>query len=357
VDVPFLRWIASVDDHAPRWAKPAGWVTANGVDDLILRAAETEVHEDDPAMIVLTSGQSASPKGVLHTHGAIVSKVHYLRGMLSYDATSDLVASMPFFWVGGLVMTLLTGMEIGARVVCADASTYRAANPIGASVGDKDARAALIDAGYVNNPALGMTETFGMYSWGLEPFVEAYPLATPLDYFEPGYAVEVLDSDGKPVADGESGEIAVRGPTVTRQLIKVARAEAFTEDGFYRTGDRGLRNGQRIHFLGRLGDMIKTSGANVAPQEVERELLGLVGVAAAYVAGLADEARGEIVAAAVVPETGAILDPEEVRAQLRERLSAYKVPRRIVILGREDVPLTPSQKIDRRALRALLADP
>jgi acyl-CoA synthetase (AMP-forming)/AMP-acid ligase II len=353
---PYLRWMVVAGGEVPGWAHGSSWVSEGGLPAELLGEAEREVHVDDAAMVVLTSGQSADPKGVVHAQGAIVSKIHYLRRMLGYTAESELVANMPFFWVGGLVMALLTGMETGGRVVCMDASTYRTAAPLGASVAGSAADAELAQLSYRSHPALGMTETFGMYSWGNEGRVAGYPLSAPMDYFEPGYTVEVLGADGKPVPDGGTGEIAVRGPTVTRQLLKVARSDSFTEDGFYRTGDRGLRSGTRIYFLGRLGDMIKTSGANVAPPEVEQELIALGGIASAYVAGVPDPDRGEAVAAAIVPEPGARLDGDDIRARLRERLSSYKVPRYVVVVDKADIPQTPSQKVDRRALRQLLTD-
>jgi acyl-CoA synthetase (AMP-forming)/AMP-acid ligase II len=184
--------------------------------------------------------------------------------------------------------------------------------------------------------------------------VAEHPIASPLDEFEPGYAVEVVGEDGKPVSDGEIGEIIVRGPTVTRQIVKTDREQTFTPDGFLHTGDRGQREGTRIHFVGRLGDMIKTSGANVAPPEVERELLEIDGIDAGYVVGISHPTRGQEVAAAVVPIPGAIIDPAQIRATLRERLSPYKVPRRIVVVSDEDIPRTPAQKIDRRALAQLV---
>jgi acyl-CoA synthetase (AMP-forming)/AMP-acid ligase II len=360
-EAPYLRWAVQDGEPdpepapAPSWAREAAWLSGTGVPDNVLTAAEHEVHGDDTAMIVLTSGQSAAPKGVFHTQAAITSKVHYLRSMLGYTADRTLMANMPFFWVGGLVMSLLTGMEIGARVVCQDATTYRLAAPIGATASVSPTAELMADCPPPNIASLGMTETFGMYSWGRERVVPAYPLCAPLDYFEPGYTVEVIDADGAPVPDGSSGEIAIRGPTVTRQLLKVPRSACFTEDGFYRTGDRGLRNGDRIHFLGRLGDMIKTSGANVAPPEVEHELIGLPGVAAAYVVDLPDPDRGSIVVAAVVCEPGAEVGPDQIRAGLKERLSSFKVPRYVEMLEQSEVPMTPSQKLDRRAFRELMA--
>jgi acyl-CoA synthetase (AMP-forming)/AMP-acid ligase II len=351
---PYLRWMVLLDaDGVPPWAHDSSWILGTGVPAAVLGAAEQEVHVDDPAMIVLTSGQSAAPKGVMHTQGVIAAKIHYLRAMLEYTADTPLVANMPFFWVGGLVMSLLTGMEIGARITCMDASSFRLSAPLGSTVAGEHGTSGVLS--YARIPALGMTETFGMYSWGNVAKVTGYPLAAPLDEIEPGYDIAILDEDDKPVPDGEAGQIAVRGASVTRQILKVARADSFTVDGFFRTGDRGVRNGRRVHFLGRLGDMIKTSGANVAPPEVEQELIALGGIAIAAVFGVPHDERGEMVIAAVAASPGVTLDPEDLKPRLRGRLSAYKVPRHFMIMSQEDMPLTPSQKVDRKALRTMFA--
>jgi acyl-CoA synthetase (AMP-forming)/AMP-acid ligase II len=146
-------------------------------------------------------------------------------------------------------------------------------------------------------------------------------VTSPLDVFEPGYDVKVVDEAGHPVADGEVSEILVRGSTVTRQLIKVRHADVFDADGFFRTGDRGLRDGGRIHFVGRLGDMIKTAGANVAPPEVERELVRLDGVEDAFVTGIDHPTRGQQVVAAVIWEGDTAFDAGPCRASCRTAFS------------------------------------
>ena len=117
----------------------------------------------------------------------------------------------------------------------------------------------------------------------------------------------------------------------------------------------GLVDGNRIHFVGRNGDMIKTAGANVSPAEVEMEMQQLDGVHSAYVVGLPDKERGQLVVAAVVPREGVALDFEDIEAKLRHRLSGYKVPRAYVAITREEVPLLHSNKVARRAVESLVA--
>ena len=356
VDAPFLRWVAVLGaDPVPAWACDEAWLTKHDeiVSRDLLAAAEREVHHDDECIAIYTSGQSADPKGVVHTHGSVMTKVHYLRGMMAFDESTVEHATMPFFWVGGLVMHLLSALETGGVVVCADRSSFGTRRVIG-NAGQDDEPDDLV-AGMTASPSLGMTETFGMYAWGNEPTADGSQIAAPLDFFQPGFEVRVVDAGRPDVADGERGEIIVRGPCVTRRLHKVARDEVFDRDGFYRTHDEGRVDGDRIHFLGRLGDMIKTSGANVAPAEVERALAALDDVMFAAVVGVDDDERGQAVAAVVVPEEGARIDPVELRERLRSSLSSYKLPRRILVLDSfAEVPMTPSFKVRKRELAALV---
>jgi acyl-CoA synthetase (AMP-forming)/AMP-acid ligase II len=354
-EAPYLRTIV-LDDSTARWARDFAWVSAAGAADVwteILAAAEREVFVDDDALCIYTSGQSADPKGVVHRQGTLVWKAHYLRDMFDFTDTTRTEVTMPFFWVGGLVMSLFPTMDAGGTTSCTERSSWGSVGVTGSSP------AAIVTSQYSSLrklPALGMTETFGLYSWGDEPPQDEYPIAAPMDVFEPGFEVRLVDDDGAIVPDGVPGEILGRGPTVTTRLQKVPRREAFDSDGFYRTGDRGVRHGTRINFLGRIGDMIKTSGANVSPAEVERELLAIDGVAVAHVVPLDDAKRHQVVAAAVVVEPGVELTADEIRAHLRDRLSVYKVPEIVVILDSADnVPMTPSLKVNRRALAALIA--
>jgi acyl-coenzyme A synthetase/AMP-(fatty) acid ligase len=204
--------------------------------------------------------------------------------------------------------------------------------------------------------SMGMTETLAPYAVGREVRAEGRPLAVPIDYFAPGYDVRVVGDDGEPVADGGIGEIQVRGYPVAPALHKIERAEGFTPDGFYRTGDLAQRDGARFHFVGRGGDMIKTAGANVSPAEVEEELMRLPGVHSAYVLGLPDEARGQLVVAAVVAREDAALDTAAIEGELRKRLSSYKVPRAYLEIAREEVPMMHSNKVYRRELARIVAE-
>ncbi len=139
-------------------------------------------------------------------------------------------------------------------------------------------------------------------------------------------------------------------------LYKQEREDVFDPDGFYRTGDAGYFDADGVlYFKGRLGDMIKTGGANVTPSEVEAVLVSFAEVKEAYVVGVPDPERGQNVAASVLLEPGAQADPEELRTRVKGELSAYKVPRHLFIEGDGALPFTDTGKIDKRRLEQLLA--
>jgi acyl-CoA synthetase (AMP-forming)/AMP-acid ligase II len=140
-------------------------------------------------------------------------------------------------------------------------------------------------------------------------------------------------------------------------LYKVEREDAFDTDGFYHTGDGGYFDEDGVlFFTARLGDMIKTAGANVSPREVEVVMDAFPEVQACFVVGVPDPVRGQNVAAALVLDSGRELSAEQARERLRKELSAYKVPRHFFFYAKQDLPFTDSGKIERRKLGALLSE-
>jgi acyl-CoA synthetase (AMP-forming)/AMP-acid ligase II len=200
--------------------------------------------------------------------------------------------------------------------------------------------------------ALGMTETCGPHTWtrleGALPEERRGSFGSAVD----GVSHRVVDPEtGAELSPGEFGEIWVRGYSLMQGLYKEERETVFEPDGFYRTGDAGYFDAEGIlYFKGRLGEMIKTGGANVTPSEVEQILVAYPEVKEAYVVGVADPERGESVEAAVVLEADHEIGGDALRARVKQELSAYKVPRHIVIYARETLPFTDTGKIDKRRL-------
>ena len=159
---------------------------------------------------------------------------------------------------------------------------------------------------------------------------------------------------GALLGTGETGAVEVKGYLMPGYRGDSARhnVEVLTEDGWFRTGDLGHLDAHgRFHFAGRSSEMIKRSGINVSPAEVEEALQQHPAVGLAGVTGLADAHKGEAIVAFVVPRPGSTVDAAALVAHCRERLSGYKVPD-IVCLA-EALPLTPTGKLMRRELKAL----
>ena len=338
---------------------------------------------DDAATIMFTSGSTAEPKGAVHTQRALAMAAIEDAAVLGLTPDDRTWGYMPFFFAGGLVAVALTTLSAGGAVVLQEvfepgetltilererASVFFAwphqaealiAHPRfattrlhlrkGVGANTKWA-AAIYPAEHSATSSFGMTET--------PPLCCAWPWNAPqvLRVSCHGPAVgsrELRIADpvtGRPLPVGQEGEICVRGPTVMRGYYKQDRAAAFDAEEFFHTGDLG-RVDERgaLHFIGRLKDVIKSGGANVAAAEVEAVLMAHPDVAAAYAIGVPDPSRGESVGAFVVPK--ASLDADALVAWSRERLASYKVPRFVWVRREEELPQKASGKADKSALR------
>jgi acyl-CoA synthetase (AMP-forming)/AMP-acid ligase II len=295
---------------------------------------------------------------------------------------------MPFFWVGGLTVNLLAVMTAGATQLTSSSQDAghildllereRATNVMAwphlaraiarhPSFAQRDLSSVRLGGLWEAWPperrpadptlvgsGLGMTETAGPHT-----IADNAPLPEhrrgSFGPPQPGMSHRVVDpATGEPTPGGDVGELQVRGDTLMSGMVRRERSDVFEPDGWYRTGDLvSLRDGH-IHFHGRLDDLIKTSGANVSPREVEDVLLRVPGVVSATVSGVSDSRRGQVVGAVVV--VSGPTDSELIRAAAREQLSSYKVPRVLVILTPTEVPMMSSGKVNRLAMIALLQD-
>jgi acyl-CoA synthetase (AMP-forming)/AMP-acid ligase II len=171
-----------------------------------------------------------------------------------------------------------------------------------------------------------------------------------------GTEVRIVDPDsGAPVPTGEEGQIQLRGPNLLRGVCGRSRSDVFTTDGWFPTGDRGrVDDAGWLWYRGRLDDMFKVKGATVYPSEVEGALRSLDAVRQAHVTDVEVDGGAAEVGAVVVTDEPV----DAVRAALRERLSAFKVPTRwIVTPDAGSVPMTATGKVDKAALRDLLGQP
>jgi acyl-CoA synthetase (AMP-forming)/AMP-acid ligase II len=157
---------------------------------------------------------------------------------------------------------------------------------------------------------------------------------------------------------GSVGEVWLRGYSLMLGFHKRERADTFTPDGWYRTGDAGrFDEDDHFYFTGRMGDLIKTSGMNVTPREVEEVLEAIPEVVLAFVAGIDHPVRGQDVVALVALRPGQSLDEETARAKVKEQIANYKVPRHIAVFADQNqLPWLDSGKLDRRQVTAMLAE-
>jgi long-chain acyl-CoA synthetase len=164
---------------------------------------------------------------------------------------------------------------------------------------------------------------------------------------------KVIDPEtGQEVPDGEEGEIVLKGPQVMKGYYQRPEATeaAFTEDGYFRTGDLGHRDADNYYYVsGREKDMILTGGYNVYPSEVEAVLYDHPEIHEAAVFGIPHDRKGETVAAALTTVGGSDLTAEAVKEYVLDEVAPYKHPRRVEI--REDLPKTGSGKIRKVELR------
>jgi acyl-coenzyme A synthetase/AMP-(fatty) acid ligase len=175
----------------------------------------------------------------------------------------------------------------------------------------------------------------------------------------PGCERQIIDAvTGVPLAVDEIGELRVRSLGMMAGYYNREREDCFDAEGWLRTGDRcSIDADGYLFFHGRQSELIKTSGANVSPREVELALQTWPEIAEAIVFGITDELRGEAVVAVVVPAAGVNVDELSVRTRLREEISHYKVPQRVLVVASADVPRTDSGKPRKGVLRDRLFAP
>lgn len=370
---------------------------AEAVPESLLDAVAARVQPGDDAVIVYTSGTSARPKGVLHVHRApcLQSWRFAVQQRLSPD--DRIWTSFPFFWSAGFAMIAGAAVAAGACLVLEEVfdagavlellERERVTYPVStlhqeSALADhpdaarRDLRALRMTRprsplrrfagpGWITtevDAAFGLTETFTS--------VTACPLGAPEAIRHhthgralPGSVVRIIDPlTGVELPPGEEGEIAVGGSTLMRGYHKEPDAKEpdagrIDAAGLFHSGDLGVIDQDGwLHWHGRSSRMIKTGGANVSPTEIEDELAAWGELALAVVVGVTDEQLGESVVLCAVLRDGHPVTEEQVRAHLRTRLAAYKVPRSVLFIGEEEIAFTGSEKVRLDSVRAFAAD-
>ena len=173
----------------------------------------------------------------------------------------------------------------------------------------------------------------------------------------PGDEIKVIDEQDRELPDGEAGELCVRGPTTIRGYYKAPEvdAQAFTADGFFRTGDVVVKRRGYVYVVGRRKDLINRGGEKISAEEVENLALRHPKVHRVCIVAMPDDKYGERACAYVVPAPGMALSLRELNEfLLAQRIAKFKLPERLELV--EDFPLSAAGKILRRSLREMIAE-
>ncbi len=323
--------------------------------------ATPSLHPEATALIMYTSGTTGPPKGVVVSRRAIAADIDALSEAWQWTPDDTLVHGLPLFHVHGLVLGLLGSLRIGNRFVhtgkptpagyaAAQGSLYFGVPTVWSRVvGDLDAALALSSARLlVSGSAALPVPVFDRLAeiTGHKP-VERYGASETLITVStlaagerrPGWVglplsgvqTRLVDDNGAPAPhDGETiGGLQVRAPTMFDGYLNRpdATAEAFDADGWYRTGDAAVIDGDGMHrIVGRESvDLIKTGGYRVGAGEIEAVLLGHSGVEEVAVVGLPDDDLGQRIVAFVVGDA----EPDALIKFVAEQLSVHKRPREV----------------------------
>jgi long-chain acyl-CoA synthetase len=347
------------------------------------------VDPDALACIAYTSGTTGHPKGAMQSHRSLVLNCAYTATMHGRTTNDVVVTALPAphvygnvaingtFLAGGTVVllerfdpartleaiarhgaTLFEGVPAMYAMLLAHPAlpTADLSSLTRCTVGGQTIAVSVIEAWEARAGAplielWGMTELSGL---GTTHALHAPSVHGSIGVALPGVQVRIVaPADGRQCAAGEPGELWVRGPIVTMGYYgnEKATAEAIDAEGWLRTGDVAVADPSgHLFVVDRLKDMIVTAGYNVYPAEIERVLIGHDSVAMVAVGREPDEVKGEVAHAYVVLAAGHEGDTEALLVYARERLAAYKVPRRVHYV--QSLPTTSSGKLMRRRLRA-----
>ena len=376
-DVPALRrsWFGSEELES-----------AGALADLAVAHAEEQVTPADTMALVHTSGSTSAPKGVAHTHGQVIRNMRLQNAARNLTGTEVLLSNSPWFWVGGLAYSFLAALIAGARLVCSSAKPAQMLDLLEAERPSLTNGVASTVLALAEDPSfagrdlsfmrrgnlypimppevrpkdpelrhnlLGMTETGSVCLF--DPCEEDLPEAKRGSFGKPVAGLEARVVDPESGGDKPEGELWLRGPNIMQGYYGRERHETFDEDGWYHTGDMmSVDRDGHFFFKGRSGDIIRTSGAQVSPREVEGVLSDVTGGRMAIVVGIPDDRRGQLVTAIMVGQEP--IDENALRDALRDKLSPYKVPRRFMVMDESELPTLSSGKIDIKSLVELAGD-
>ncbi|WP_063010534.1 class I adenylate-forming enzyme family protein [Nocardia kruczakiae] len=366
-------------------------------------APEVSIAEDDPAVILYTSGTSGRPKGVVHTQRNLLAVCDYhrftdamaaaFRGQQLGSGPSDrrFLLTSPLFHIASLHNLIIPRLATGATVVINtgsfdpervlslmerervtnwgavptmvsrmlehDLSRYDLSSLVAFSLNAAPSspafhqrlRRELPMAEVALTTSYGLTESGTAATVATPPVLAAHPDTVGMPII--GVSIEIRDPDNRALPDGQEGEICVRSPYVMLGYWNdpAATATAIDAERWLHTGDFGVIEEGRLRLSGRRSDLILRGGENVYPTEIENVLDEHPAVLESAVLGVPHADLGQEVAAVVVVADPAIVTEDELRAFTAERLAYFKVPARWVITA-QPLPRNATGKVVRREI-------
>ena len=375
-DLPTLNAVILFDDEA------------QATRDFTKVEATADVTLDDEAIIIYTSGTTGKPKGCLLTHGNVVANARQISQWLGFNESDRLLTMMPLFHMNAVSVTTMSALYAGgSSVVSPKFSASRFWQIISdyqiTSFGSVATMLSMLLTTYPEGVPAGLqTEQLRFAMCGSAPVpaetikrfeetfhclvIEGYGLSesTCRSTFNPpdenrragscglpiGNEMRVVDDDDTEVADGQLGEIVLRGDNVLKGYYKNPEATAVAfRNGWFHTGDIGYRDTEGFYFIvDRKSDMIIRGGENIYPREIDEVLYQHPAVSAAAVVGVPDDLYGEEVAGFVVLRDGGEASERELIEFCKARLADYKCPKTIRFV--KDIPKGPTGKLLKREL-------
>jgi long-chain acyl-CoA synthetase len=365
-------------------ATPGEFEETLGAAEPVEEIADRE--DDDPAVIIYTSGTTGTPKGATLVHSNLAAGAETARDLVDAGPETVTLATLPLFHVFGMnsvmntsirargLLTLLPRFETekALEIIQRDHVTTFAGVPTMYTAllhheGREQYDTSSLDLSVSGGSAMpvevlrgfdeafgtkvlegyGLSETTGMGSFNL-PSQERKPgsIGVPIG----GTEFRLVDDDGNDVPEGEPGEIAMRGPFVMSGYWEREDATRDTiRDGWFHTGDMATRDDDGYYFIvDRKKELIIRGGYNVYPREIEEVLYEHPAVREAAVVGVPHDSLGEEVGAAIALKDGSEASEDELRAWAKERVAAYKYPRRVWFV--DDLPKGPTGKVLKREI-------
>lgn len=365
--------------------------SGNGISDDLILDIQRRIDGDDVAYILYTSGSTAHPKGVMLLHKHLIGNMFDIGERMHFGLDDVVYMPLSLFWGMGCMNMLIgpwthgmhivlqehfdatEGLELIQRYRCSvlagtaniihaifehprrhdyDLSSISKGTPLGTPDTSREILQTVMPLGI---RVYGLTESHG--------FAAMHDAADPLEKrattdgrVMPGFELRIVAPDtGKVLGPGSVGEIRLRG-RLMRGYYKNPESTAATYDdeGWFKTGDVGVLDGDGyLLFMGRFKEMLKTGGMNVAPIEVEEILHKHPAIREAFVTGVPDPVREQVVAAVIVLREGAAMNEEEVLRHCRSQLAAYKVPRLVRFASMDEIPQTTTRKVHRLRLPSM----